>query len=267
MFWVNKMKERLDIILVNKSIVDSRSKAQDLIKNGKIYVNGNKITKSSYACTLEDNIEVRGELLKYVSRGGLKLEGALKSFDFDLSGKKVIDIGSSTGGFTDCCIQNGASKVIAVDVGTNQMHSSLLSNPKLELHENTDIRNLNVEVVKDIEVAVIDTSFISVTKFVPIITKYPNLKSIICLIKPQFECGKDIADKYKGIILDKKVHFDVIKNVTSSFKENNFYLNGLASSSIRGGDGNIEYVALFEKEYSNVNINFEEVINFAFKNK
>ena len=226
MFWVNKMKERLDIILVNKGIVDSRSKAQDLIKHGKIYVNGNKITKSSYSCKLEDNIEVHGELLKYVSRGGLKLEGALKAFNFDLNEKKVIDIGSSTGGFTDCCIQNGASKVIAVDVGTNQLHSSLLNNPKLELHENTDIRNLNVEVVKDVEVAVIDTSFISVTKFIPIITKYPKLESIICLIKPQFECGKEIADKYKGMILDKKVHLDVIKNVTTSFKENVFALYG-----------------------------------------
>jgi len=261
------MKERLDVLLVNKSIVDSRSKAQALIKDGKIYVNGKKITKSSYSCTLDDDIEVRGELLKYVSRGGLKLEGALKVFGFNLNGKTVIDIGSSTGGFTDCSIQNGAFKVIAVDVGTNQMHPSLLNNSKLELHENTDIRNLDVEVVKDVEVAVIDTSFISVTKFVPIITKYPKLESIICLIKPQFECGKEAADKYKGIILDKKVHLDVIKNVTFSFNENNFYLNGLSSSSIRGGDGNIEYVALFEKEYRNVNINFEEIINFAFKNK
>lgn len=261
------MKERLDIVIVNRKIVDSRSKAQELIKDGKIYVNGKKITKSSYKCDFEDEIKVCGELLKYVSRGGLKLEGALKEFNINLEGKVVIDIGSSTGGFTDCALQNKARKVVAVDVGSNQMHPTLLNNPKIELHENTDIRNLERKHYNDIEVAVIDTSFISVTKFVPIITNYPNLNMIICLIKPQFECGKEVADKYKGIVLNKNVHLDVIKKVCSSFKESGFYLNGLAKSSIRGGDGNIEYVALFERQCSILNIDFNKIVNQAFKSE
>lgn len=259
------MKERLDILVVKKGIVDSRSKSSELIKSSKICVNGNIITKPSYLCNIVDDIKLIGEKLKYVSRGGLKLETAINKFNLDFHDKCILDIGSSTGGFTDCALQNGASKVVSVDVGSNQIHPSLLGNPKIDLHEKTDIRNLDIKYVNDCEICVIDVSFISVTKFIDIICTYPKLDMIVCLIKPQFECGKETADKYKGIILNKEIHKSVITNVVNTFKNYNFYLNGLTPSSIKGGDGNIEYLALFEKDKKEININYGNIINEAFK--
>lgn len=257
------MKERLDKYIEKVYNLDSRSKSTNMIKEGKIRVNGNIITKSGYLVDENDKIELNGDILEFVSRGGLKLKEAILKFELDFNNKVVLDIGSSTGGFTECALKYGASKVIAVDVGSNQLHSSLRTNPKIELHENTDIRNLDLKYVNDVQIIVSDVSFISLTKIISFISRYPNIEYMVMLIKPQFECGKEIADLYKGVILNKDVHYEVIKNVVNSFNEYNYYLDNLIPSPIHGGSGNIEYLALFKHETNN-KINYKSIINEAF---
>lgn len=255
---------RIDIELVKRGIFETRNKAQNEIKNKIIYCNNVCITKPAFDVTDTDIIEIKGEKLKYVSRGGLKLEKAIKEFNVDLKDKILIDIGSSTGGFSDCAIQNNIKKIYAIDVGTNQFDKKLRLNSKINLYENTDFRNIDNNIISDANIASIDVSFISVTKLTSKLNELNNLKEIICLIKPQFECGKEMSDKYKGLPLNKEVHNNVINNVINSFKENNFYINNLTSSPIKGGNGNIEYLAYFNRDKER-NINIEEVVNKAFK--
>ena len=254
---------RIDIELVKRGIFETRNKAQNEIKNKIVYCNNVCITKPAFDVTDTDIIEIKGEKLKYVSRGGLKLEKAIKEFNIDLKDKILIDIGSSTGGFSDCALQNGIKKVYAIDVGTDQFDKTLRLNNKINLYENTDFRNIDNNIINDANIASIDVSFISVTKLTNKLKELTNLKEVICLIKPQFECGKEISDKYKGVPLNKEVHKSVIENVIKSFKDNNYYINSLTSSPIKGGNGNIEYLAYFKrgKERS---INIEEVVNKAF---
>ncbi len=255
---------RIDIELVKREIFETRNKAQNEIKNKIVYCNNICITKPAFDVTDTDIIEIKGEKLKYVSRGGLKLEKAIKEFNIDLNDKILIDIGSSTGGFSDCAIQNGIKKVYAIDVGTDQFDKNLRLNNKINLYENTDFRNIDNNIINDANIASIDVSFISVTKLTNKLKELTNLKEVICLIKPQFECGKEISDKYKGVPLNKEVHESVIKNVINSFKENNYYINNLTSSPIKGGNGNIEYLAYFKRNNES-KINIEKVINEAFK--
>lgn len=255
---------RIDIELVRRGIFETRNKAQNEIKNKIIYCNNICITKPSFDVTDTDIIEIKGEKLKYVSRGGLKLEKAIKEFNIDLKDKILIDIGSSTGGFSDCAIQNNIKKIYAIDVGTNQFDKKLRLNSKINLYENTDFRNIDNNIINDANIASIDVSFISVTKLTSKLNELNNLKEIICLIKPQFECGKEISDKYRGVPLNKEVHYKVINDVINSFKENNFYINNLTSSPIKGGNGNIEYLTYFTRDKER-NINIEEVVNKAFK--
>lgn len=255
---------RIDIELVKRGIFETRNKAQNEIKNKIVYCNNVCITKPAFDVTENDIIEIKGEKLKYVSRGGLKLEKAIKEFNIDLNDKILIDIGSSTGGFSDCAIQNGIKKVYAIDVGTDQFDKNLRLNNKIILYENTDFRNIDNNIINDANIASIDVSFISVTKLTNKLKELTNLKEIICLIKPQFECGKETSDKYKGVPLNKEVHESVIKNVIKSFKENNYYINNITSSPIKGGNGNIEYLAYFKRDKER-SINIEEVVNKAFK--
>ena len=255
---------RIDIELVKRGIFETRNKAQNEIKNKIVYCNNICITKPAFDVNDTDIIEIKGEKLKYVSRGGLKLEKAIKEFNIDLNDKILIDIGSSTGGFSDCAIQNGIKKVYAIDVGTDQFDKNLRLNNKINLYENTDFRNIDNDIINDANIASIDVSFISVTKLTNKLKELTNLKEVICLIKPQFECGKEISDKYKGVPLNKEVHESVIKNVINSFKENNYYINCLTSSPIKGGNGNIEYLAYFKRNNES-KINIEKVINEAFK--
>ena len=255
---------RIDIELVKRGIFETRNKAQNEIKNKIVYCNNVCITKPSFDVTDTDIIEIKGEKLKYVSRGGLKLEKAIKEFNINLNDKILIDIGSSTGGFSDCAIQNGIKKVYAIDVGTNQFDKNLRQNNKINLYENTDFRNIDNNIVNDANIASIDVSFISVTKLINKLKELTNLKEIICLIKPQFECGKEISDKYKGVPLNKEVHKNVIEIVINNFKENNYYINGLTSSPIKGGNGNIEYLAYFTKDNES-KIDIQKIINEAFK--
>ncbi len=254
---------RIDIELVKRGIFETRNKAQNEIKNKIVYCNNVCITKPAFDVTDTDIIEIKGEKLKYVSRGGLKLEKAIKEFNIDLKNKILIDIGSSTGGFSDCALQNGIKKVYAIDVGTDQFDKTLRLNNKINLYENTDFRNIDNNIINDANIASIDVSFISVTKLTNKLKELTNLKEVICLIKPQFECGKEISDKYKGVPLNKEVHKSVIENVIKSFKDNNYYINSLTSSPIKGGNGNIEYLAYFKRDKER-SINIEEVVNKAF---
>lgn len=254
---------RIDIELVKRGIFETRNKAQNEIKNKIVYCNNVCITKPAFDVIDTDIIEIKGEKLKYVSRGGLKLEKAIKEFNIDLKDKILIDIGSSTGGFSDCALQNGIKKIYAIDVGTDQFDKTLRLNNKINLYENTDFRNIDNNIINDANIASIDVSFISVKKLTSKLKELTNLKEIICLIKPQFECGKEVSDKYKGVPLNKEVHKSVIENVIKSFKDNNYYINSLTSSPIKGGNGNIEYLAYFKRDKER-SINIEEVVNKAF---
>ena len=255
---------RIDIELVKRGIFETRNKAQNEIKNKIVYCNNVCITKPAFDVTEADIIEIKGEKLKYVSRGGLKLEKAIKEFHINLKDKTLIDIGSSTGGFSDCAIQNGIKKVYAIDVGTNQFDKNLRQNNKINLYENTDFRNIDNNIINDANIASIDVSFISVTKLTSKLKELTNLSEIICLIKPQFECGKELSDKYRGVPLNKEVHSTVINKVIESFKKNDYYINSLTSSPIKGGNGNIEYLAYFKRD-NEKNIDIEKVINEAFR--
>ena len=256
---------RIDIELVNRNLINTRSKAQDAIKSGIVYCNGKCITKASYNVNETDVLTIQGETLKYVSRGGLKLEKALSCFDINLENKTMCDIGSSTGGFSDCAIQNNVKEIIAIDVGSNQFDTSLRDNPKIHLYENTDFRNIDISILGNVNIVTIDVSFISVSRLMPKIAMLPNCDEIMCLIKPQFECGKEIADKYKGIILNKNVHLDIIQKIVAEFSKIQFNIQGLAPSPIKGGSGNIEYLLYLTRDEAK-QINYSKIINEAFKN-
>lgn len=241
---------RLDNELIDKGFFKTKSKAQQAIKSGIIYCNGKPITKCGYEVSDITNIEIKGEVLKYVSRGGLKLEKALHEWNIELKNKIMIDIGSSTGGFSDCAMQNGVAKIYAVDVGTDQFAKELAKSAKIKLFEKTDFRNMDERIIEDANFITIDVSFISVTKLVEKISRLTNVKEIVCLIKPQFECGKEIADKFKGVIVDKKVHKEVIDKVVNAFENIGFNCIGVTDSPIKGGDGNIEYLAYLKNNIS-----------------
>ncbi len=257
---------RLDKELVNRNLVETRSKAQELINSGAVLVNGKAQTKSSFSVTETDKIEItNNEVLKYVSRGGFKLEKALEVFKINVQDKVVMDIGSSTGGFTDCALQHGAKKVIAIDVGTDVMHKSLRENHQVELHENTNIKDLPHNKFVGVDLIVVDVSFVSLEQIVEKVASVNVKVDMICLIKPQFECGKQIATKYGGVIKSKTVHKDVLNKVIKFFNKNNFYLQGLDFSPIKGGDGNIEYISHFSNKIDkNINIEIEKVVNVVF---
>ena len=253
--------DRLDSLLVKKGLVISRTRGEYEIKNGNVLVDGKVVTKLS--TKFNDVVEiVINNKLDYVSKGALKLLKAIDTFNIDLSNKVMLDIGSSTGGFSDVALRNNVRKVIAVDVGTDQFDKNLQNDSRIELHENTDIRNFNI--TEKIDTVTIDVSFISVTKIISKLEEI-NPKEIVLLIKPQFECGKEISDKYKGIPINKEVHKDVIEKVIKSFNDINYNISGLTYSPITGGSGNIEYLAYFTKD-NKKEIDIEEVINNAFKN-
>jgi 23S rRNA (cytidine1920-2'-O)/16S rRNA (cytidine1409-2'-O)-methyltransferase len=259
---------RLDKVLVEKHFVETRTKAQELIASGVVKINGKVQNKASLCVKEEDIIEiVENNVLKYVSRGGLKLEKAINEFKINMFGKTVLDIGSSTGGFTDCSLQHGAKKVVAVDVGTNVMHEKLRQDDRVELHENTNIRDLQHEHFMDIDLVVVDVSFVSLERVVEKISEEKIFVDMICLIKPQFECGKQIATKYGGVIKSKTAHNDVLNKVVKFFNKHNFFIQGLDISPIKGGDGNIEYISLFSnKKEQNITLDLKKIVNIAFGN-
>lgn len=243
------MKERLDVLLVKRALCESREKAKAIIMAGDVYVNGNKEDKAGSMFKEDVTIEVRGSKLKYVSRGGLKLEKAMETFPIDLTGAVCMDVGSSTGGFTDCMLQNGASKVFAVDVGTNQLAWKLRQDERVVSMEQTNIRyvtpeNINNELVSFVS---IDVAFISLTKVLPpVYDLMAEDAEIVCLIKPQFEAGREKVGK-KGVVREKSVHEEVVKMILGFVVANGFKPLGLTYSPIKGPEGNIEYLLYMKK--------------------
>ena len=233
--------------LVNAGLFESRNRAADAVRGGAVFYDGRPVSKPSFDVENPELLAVRGAVMPYVSRGGLKLEHALKTFHIDLSGRNMVDIGSSTGGFCDVALRHGVAHIVAVDTGTDQMHASLRGNPKIDLHEQTDFRNLDDGLVAGVDIATIDVSFISVTKILDKLATLPKLRDVVCLIKPQFECGPEISAKYRGVIRDENVHKMVVENVTAAFEKHGFSRCGLTQSPVRGGSGNTEFLAHFTK--------------------
>lgn len=256
------MKERLDILLVEKRFFETREKAKRAIMAGIVIVDNNKVEKAGTLVDTESEIRIKGEQLKYVSRGGLKLEKAIEVFMMDLCDRRILDIGASTGGFTDCSLQNGAKFVYALDVGTNQLAYKLRENEKVKSLENTHIKDLNIDMLDNekVDYMVMDVSFISITKIIP------NLKDflkedgkLMALIKPQFEVGRENIDK-GGIVKDFNKHKIAIENITKIAVEAGFYLENLDVSPITGTKGNVEYISYFSLKGDCTEINIDNII-------
>ncbi|MGB4661691.1 MAG: TlyA family RNA methyltransferase [Mobilitalea sp.] len=242
------MKERLDMLLVNRNLAESREKAKAIIMSGNVFVEGQREDKAGSTFPEEAEIEVKGNPLKYVSRGGLKLEKAMEQYGVRVEGKICMDVGSSTGGFTDCMLQNGAVKVYAVDVGTNQLAWKLRQDERVISMEKTNVRYLLPEQIEDkVAFASIDVSFISLTKVLQAVRDLlEDNGEIVCLIKPQFEAGREKVGK-KGVVRDQKVHEEVIVNVSSFAASIGFDCMDLDFSPIKGPEGNIEYLLYIRK--------------------
>ncbi len=242
------MKERLDILMVNRNLAESREKAKAIIMSGNVFVEGQREDKAGSTFPEEVSIEIKGNPLKYVSRGGLKLEKAMAQYGISLEGKVCMDVGSSTGGFTDCMLQNGAVKVFAVDVGTNQLAWKLRQDSRVVSMEKTNIRYLTSDQIQaEIAFASIDVSFISLTKVLqPVRDLLSAEGEIVCLIKPQFEAGREKVGK-KGVVRDQKVHEEVITLVSSHASAIGFDCLNLDFSPIKGPEGNIEYLLYLKK--------------------
>ncbi len=243
------MKERLDVLLVKRSLAPSREKARTMIMEGCVFVDGQREDKAGASFPDTVAIEVQGDTLRYVSRGGLKLEKALSSFDIEIAGKICMDVGASTGGFTDCMLQNGAAKVYAVDVGYGQFAWKLRQDARVVCMEKTNIRYVTPEDIADpIDFATADVSFISLTKIlVPVRQLLAEDAEMVCLIKPQFEAGREKVGK-KGVVRDPDVHRAVIGTVAAFARENGFAVLGIDYSPIKGPEGNIEYLIYIKKE-------------------
>lgn len=239
-----KHKERLDVLLVSLGLAESRAKAQATIMAGEVYVNGQKADKSGMEVDITANIEVRGSACPYVSRGGLKLEKALKNFGVDPTGYVCSDSGASTGGFTDCLLQQGASKVFAIDVGYGQLAWKIRNDPRVVVMERTNIRYVTLEDLGEpLDLSVIDVSFISLSLVLPVVkTLLKPTGQVLCLIKPQFEAGKDKVGK-KGVVRDPAVHEEVLQNFISLAKSLDFTIRNLTFSPVKGPEGNIEFLA------------------------
>lgn len=245
------MRERLDVLLVEKGFFQSREKAKRAIMAGNIIVNDKLIDKSGTLIKIDENLDIRvkGEILPYVSRGGYKLEKAITNFEINFLDKLVLDVGASTGGFTDCALQNGAQHVYSVDVGSNQLDYKLRSDTRVTSLENTHIKDLELINLDNNypDIIVMDVSFISITKVFPDLTKFFKKDTILmALIKPQFEVGKENVEK-GGLVKDRTKHLKVIENIIEIGKNQGLSMEKLDFSPIKGGKGNVEYISLFKK--------------------
>lgn len=254
------MKQRLDVALVERGLIASREKAKVVIMEGLVYVNGQKSDKAGAQIKDDDKIEIRGETMRYVSRGGKKLEKAMQVFPISLDGCVCIDIGASTGGFTDCMLQNGAVKVYSVDVGYGQLAWSLRNDERVVNLERTNIRYVTDEQIPEpVDFISVDVSFISLTLVLPVAWRLLREGAqMVCLVKPQFEAGKDKVGK-KGVVREPSIHREVIEKVAGCAAELGFALRGLDYSPIKGPEGNIEYL-LFLQKGGEENVLSEELI-------
>lgn len=242
------MKERLDVLLVQRGLAPSREKAKVMIMEGNVFVESQREDKAGTFFDSQASIEVRGNTLKYVSRGGLKLEKAIASFGISLDGKICMDIGASTGGFTDCMLQNGAKKVYAVDVGYGQLAWKLRQDSRVVCMEKTNIRYVTPQDIEDVlDFVSVDVAFISLTKVLPAAWELLSPQGeMACLIKPQFEAGREKVGK-KGVVRDPKVHEEVIQKILAFAQEMGFAIRNLGFSPIKGPEGNIEYLVDIQK--------------------
>jgi len=256
------MKKRIDILLTEKNFFESRAKSQAMIMSGKILVNGQKIDKSGTLVDVDSKIEIIGENMPFVSRGGFKLQKALDIFKINLNEKICADIGASTGGFTDCMLQHGAAKVYAIDVGYGQLAWKLRTDSRVVNMERTNIRNVtSADISEELDFASIDVAFISLDKVLPVAFELlSEVGEIAALIKPQFEAGRDKVGK-KGVVRDKKIHAEVLNYVLNFAQNLNFKICGLDFSPIKGPEGNIEYLTYLTKNLDATNIDFDKKIN------
>lgn len=257
---------RLDQYLVNNNYFSTRNKAQQAIKSSRVKVNNKIINKTGYEILDNDIVDIKKIEYDFVSRGGYKLLKAINDFELDFKDKVILDLGASTGGFTDCSLKFGAKKVYAVDVGTNQLASSLVFDPRVISIENLNVKDLDPNNFNDIDYIVMDVSFISIKKLINKLSQLikENI-ALIALIKPQFEVENKNINK-NGLVKNKEVHVNVISQIIDEFKINNIYLNNLTFSPLKGEkSGNIEYLALFSlKEEKYIDIN--KIVNNAYKN-
>lgn len=257
-------KERLDLLLVEKGIITSREKAKACIMEGKVYVDGQKVDKAGERVSINANIEYRGETLKYVSRGGLKLEKAMNTYNISLDGKVCMDIGASTGGFTDCMLQNGAKKVFSVDVGYGQFAWKLRTDERVVCMERTNIRYVTLEDIgEQLDFASIDVSFISLKKIMPAtLNLLKDNGEVVALIKPQFEAGREKVGK-KGVVRETSTHKEVVHGIVDFLIEQNLNVLGVGYSPIKGPEGNIEYLVYFTKDANKISDFKEEDIDIV----
>ena len=256
----HKKKERLDVLLVKRAIAESREKAKAIIMTGNVFVNNQREDKAGSTFAEDVHIEIKGTPMKYVSRGGYKLEKAVELWQVPLKGCVCMDVGSSTGGFTDCMLQNGAAKVYAIDVGTNQLAWKLRQDERVVSMEKTNIRYVTHEnVPENVDFSSIDVAFISLTKvLVPVRNLLRTGGRVVCLVKPQFEAGREKVGK-KGVVRDRKVHAEVIEQVMTYAIAIGFDVIALSFSPIKGPEGNIEYLLYIEK--NNMDDREENVIS------
>lgn len=261
------MKKRLDILLTEKGFFESREKAKASIMAGVVYVDGERVDKPGTSISETAEITIKEELCPYVSRGGLKLEKALQCFDFKLNGAKAVDIGASTGGFTDCMLQNGASKVYCIDVGYGQLDWKLRNDERVVNMEKCNVRYLDVDSVgRDIDFISIDVSFISLKLVFPVASELLHEDGcLVCLVKPQFEAGRDQVGK-KGIVRDAAVHKEVINNVIGYGQDNELYAHALTYSPVTGTKGNIEYLLFMKKKKCDNIVDVDEIVAMSHLN-
>lgn len=244
-------RKRIDVLMVEQGIAPSREKAKEMIKNSNVYLNGKLVSKAGLLANDCDIIEYRGETAKFVSRGGLKLDKAITAFGIILDGYLCIDVGASTGGFTDCMLQNGARKVYAVDSGSGQLSQKLISDDRVVNLEKTNFRYITAnEIPEKADFASVDVSFISLQHILPSLSVLiKDGGTAVCLIKPQFEAGRENVGK-KGVVKDSRIHIKVIENVCTYASEQGFEVKSLDFSPIKGPEGNIEYLIYLQKTNS-----------------
>lgn len=253
-------KMRLDSLLVEKGLCQSRERAKALIMSGNVFIGNERFDKAGQSVPIDSEVTIKGGELKYVSRGGLKLEKAIELYGLDLTDKICMDIGASTGGFTDCMLKNGAKKVFAVDVGYGQLAWSLRTDERVHNMERTNIRYVTTEQIgTNLDFASIDVSFISLTLVLPVLYKLLNDEGEgLCLIKPQFEAGREKVGK-KGVVREISTHIEVCKKIYDFLTTNGFIVIGATFSPIKGPEGNIEYLYYIKKAVGEFGIGFDEV--------
>ncbi|OPJ56952.1 TlyA family RNA methyltransferase [Alkalithermobacter paradoxus] len=255
------MKKRLDVLLVEGGYFDSREKARKSIMAGLVFVDGQRVDKSGTNVDDNSKIEVKGDAIPYVSRGGLKLEKAIKNFEIDLKDKVCLDIGASTGGFTDCMLQNGAKKVFSIDVGYGQLAWKLRQDDRVVCMERTNIRHVKPEDINELaDFASIDVSFISLKLVLPSVRQLVKDEGyVVALIKPQFEAGREKVGK-KGVVREKQTHIEVVQNILDITNEIGFEILKLDYSPIKGPEGNIEYLMYIKKSENPIKCNYEDIV-------